>query len=88
MSASDTHGRTSFPLAMAGEGETVRIVSFRAGKGLEQRLKSMGLHIDAEVQVVQRQGAGGVIVARNETRLALGRGMASKIIVLPVESRS
>ena len=46
MSAAETHGHTSFPLAMAGEGETVRIVSFRAGKGLEQRLKIMVLPVE------------------------------------------
>ena len=70
----------TFPLAMAGEGERVRIRSLLGGKGLAKRLTELGLNPGAEVRIVAHQG-GGLVVARGETRLALGGGMAVKILV-------
>lgn len=72
-----------FPLLMAGEGERVRIQSLQGVKSLILRLTDMGLNQGAELLVVQRQG-GGLVVARGETRLALGGGMAAKILVTAV----
>lgn len=72
-----------FPLTMATEGERVRIQSLQGGKGLMLRLTELGLNQGAELRVVQRQG-GGLVVARGETRIALGGGMATKILVTAV----
>jgi ferrous iron transport protein A len=70
-----------FPLSLAGEGERVRIVALRAGRGLDQRLTEMGLHVGSEIHVRQRQPGGGLVVVWGETRLALGAGMAHRILV-------
>ena len=70
-----------FPLAMAQEGERVRIQALRGGKGLEMRLTSLGLNVGSELLVSQRRGAS-LVVIRGETRLALGAGMAQKILVV------
>lgn len=72
----------SFPLAMAGEGDQVRIVMHRGGQGLDQRLASMGLHIDSQLEILQSLG-GSLVVAVNDIRFALGVGMARKIMVVP-----
>ncbi|MBK1730814.1 FeoA family protein [Thiococcus pfennigii] len=72
-----------FPLMMADEGLAVRILAVRAGKGLALRLTDLGLNIGTELRVLQRQG-GGLLVARGATRIALGGGMAAKILVAPV----
>jgi Fur family ferric uptake transcriptional regulator len=69
------------PLVMASTGERVRIVGFQGGSGLERRLTSMGLNRDAEVEVIKSSGPGPLIVASRETRIALGFGMAKKILV-------
>lgn len=74
----------TFPLAMAGEGERVRIQSLQGGKGLAKRLTELGLNPGTEVRIVARQG-GGLVVARGETRLALGCGMAVKISVEAID---
>jgi ferrous iron transport protein A len=74
----------TFPLAMVGEGEQVRIRTLQGGKGLAKRLTELGLNPGTEVRVVARQG-GGLVVARGETRLALGCGMAVKILVEAIE---
>ena len=71
-----------FPLIMADEGARVRIQAVRAGRGLAQRLTDLGLNVGAEIRIVQRQGAG-LLVARGEGRIAVGAGMAAKILVVP-----
>ena len=80
MSNSDTL-YTPFPLAMAQEGEPLRIHLLRGGKGLELRLTELGLNVGSEVTVSQRSG-GSLVVLRGETRIALGAGLAHKIMVV------
>jgi len=47
------------------------------------RLTELGLNVGTEVRIVQRQGAG-LLVARGEVRIAVGGGIATKILVVPV----
>lgn len=70
-----------FPLAVAQEGERLRIHLLRGGKGLEMRLTALGLNVGSELIVIQRLG-GSLVVLRGETRIALGAGMANKIMVV------
>ena len=70
-----------FPLSMADEGAHVRIVTLRGGAGLDRRMTEMGLNVGSELTVRQRQGGGGLVVSRGETRYALGAGMAHKVMV-------
>ncbi|WP_256091507.1 FeoA family protein [Candidatus Thiosymbion oneisti] len=72
-----------FPLSMADEGAPVRIHTVRAGRSLAQRLTDLGLNLGGEIRIVQRQGAG-LLVARGEGRIAVGAGIAAKILVIPV----
>lgn len=81
---SATSGTSGFPLAMAGEDSVVRIIALQGGTTLTKRLTEMGLNVGSEVRIRQRQGPGGLVISRGETRFALGFGMASKIIVCPV----
>jgi len=76
-------GAKPFPLSMADEGALVRIHAVRAGRGLALRLTDLGLNIGGEIRVVQRQGAG-LLIARGEGRIAVGAGMAAKILVISV----
>ncbi len=71
-----------YALAMATEGQPLRIVSLRAGRNMDRRLADLGLNIGSKISVVQRQG-GGLIVARDASRVAVGAGMAMKILVVP-----
>ena len=54
-----------------------------AGRGLGRRLTSLGLNINATIIPTQRRPGGGMIVARGDTRIALGAGMSQKILVEP-----
>lgn len=69
------------PLCMAGTGEAVRVVGIWARGGLARKLADMGLVPGAEIRLVNRQGAGPVLIDLKGSRLALGRGMAMKIMV-------
>lgn len=72
----------SFPLALAGEGEKVKIVFFREdGGAMRERLLGMGICQDDEIVIVQKHEGGAVLVARGGSRIALGGGMAHKINV-------
>lgn len=75
----------AFPLSMADEGSRLRVVALRGGDGLARRMTELGLNVGSELTVRQRQGGGGMVVARGETRYAIGGGMAHKVWVERLE---
>ena len=70
------------PLAMASPGEVVRIADIRAGRGLTRRLADMGLVPGTDIRVINSYRPGPVLLEVRGTRLALGHGMAQKILVV------
>ncbi len=66
---------------MAQEGEQVKIQLLRGSKGLEKRVTTLGLNVGSDLLVSQRKGQDMVVI-RGETRLALGVGVAQKIMVI------
>jgi Fe2+ transport system protein FeoA len=70
----------SMPLTMAAPGEWLTLVEITAKNGLRHRLTELGLTPGVEFQVLQSQG-GPLLLAIHNSRLALGRGMAQKILV-------
>ena len=71
----------AFPLALAQEGERVRISGVKAGKGLNHRLRELGLPVGTDITIRQRNGSGDMVVARDSLRIALGAGLAHKVVV-------
>ena len=71
------------PLSMVGTGQTVKLVEIMAGTKLRRRLTELGLTPGVELQVMQDQG-GPLLLSVYNSRLAVGRGMAHKIMVEPV----
>jgi len=77
---------TSFPLTFAARGQTVILAEIRAGDKLRRRLADLGLTIGMQVRIVQEDASGPVILAvKHDSRLAVGRGMAQKIMVSSIE---
>jgi Fur family ferric uptake transcriptional regulator len=70
-------------LAFAQEGEFGIVEEFLGGSGAQLRLATVGLRKGDEVEVITNSGQGQLVVAVNATRLALGRGIAKKIMVKP-----
>lgn len=71
----------AFPLGLAAVGETLEIQSFRSGMEMEKRLAAMGLRPGTLCQVLQNERPGGIVLRVGQSRLALGMGMAHKILV-------
>ncbi|HUW84508.1 MAG TPA: FeoA family protein [Phycisphaerae bacterium] len=68
-------------LSMVQPGRKVRLVTVQAGRGLKARLAEMGLVPGVELEVINRNSAGPLIVVVKQSRIMLGRGMAHRIVV-------
>lgn len=74
-------------LSMVSSQQRVRLVEIRGGRRLRKRLADLGLTLGTSLRVIQAYGAGPMIIAvRQDTRMALGRGIAHKLIVTPDDS--
>jgi len=71
------------PLAMVEKGQDVNVVSLHGGFHVRKRLSDLGLTPGITIRVVQRDPKGPIVIAVKNSRLALGRGMAHKIMVEP-----
>ncbi|MDI6890311.1 MAG: FeoA family protein [Thermodesulfovibrionales bacterium] len=69
------------PLTMVTPGKEVILIGINGGRGVQSRLYSMGLVPGVKMRILNNNGAGPLMVAVRDTRLALGRGMAYKILV-------
>jgi len=68
------------PLAMVRPGEQVTLVAINAGRGLARRLADMGLYPGVSVRVIQGH-PGPLLLQLGAAKLALGHGIAHKILV-------
>ncbi|MEM3550984.1 MAG: FeoA family protein [Candidatus Bathyarchaeia archaeon] len=90
MERKKTADKRELPLTSLREGEAGVITSIRTGhgrggfgRGFERRLMDMGLTPGTEVLVVKSAPFHGPLeVSVRGSRLALGRGMAERILVL------
>ena len=69
------------PLPMAKAGETILIKDIIGGREAKARLADMGLRPGDRLEVINNNGFGRLIVGHDCTRLAIGRGIAQKILV-------
>lgn len=68
------------PLAMVGGGETVTIKKITGKDTVRQHLAELGLVVDEEVTVVSEL-AGNVILQVKDSRIAIDKTMAMRIMV-------
>jgi len=66
----------------------VRVERFAGGEKLRDKLLSMGLLPGKDIEVLSVRKNGPVIVKINDTRIVIGHGMASKIVIKPVSTES
>jgi ferrous iron transport protein A len=86
----DTETSTSeelIALARLPTGSCARIKRIMGGRHLIHKLLSLGLRVGSEIELIQRRG-GGVVVANQGARVALGAGVAEKLLMLPLEKQS
>ncbi len=68
-------------LADLPHGERGIVLAFDGGIEFQQRITSLGIYVGCEVEVVGGGAGGGILVAVGDSRIALGCGMARKIIL-------
>ena len=78
----------TLPLTHLRPGESGVVAQIEGGRGVRERLAVQGLVQGVPVRMMQRagRGHGGVVILRGDTRLALGKGEAAKVLVTPVPS--
>jgi ferrous iron transport protein A len=64
-----------------GSGTRAVVRDIQGGKNIISRLSAMGLSVGSELEVLENRGQGPVLVRVRDTRIALGRGEALKIVV-------
>ena len=67
------------PLTDIPVGHHVRLVRIEGGRQLARKLLALGLSIDGQLEVLQHRGRG-VVVASGANRIALGGGIAEKLM--------
>jgi Fe2+ transport system protein FeoA len=70
----------ALPLTLATPGEELILVAINGGDALRHRLTELGLVPGVNFRVLQSEG-GPLLLAVRDARLAIGRGMAHKILV-------
>ncbi len=71
------------------EGEVVQVVDILGGHGLVGRLEALGIRPGTEVKKISSVFLRGpVTVEVHDTRVAMGYGMARKVLVWPVHHRA
>ena len=68
-------------LSRIDQGKEVTLIDIDGGRGIRSKLYSMGLVPGVKLTVLRGNCAGPTMVAVRDSRLAIGRGMAQKIIV-------
>jgi Fe2+ transport system protein FeoA len=71
-------------LSEAPHGRPLRIADIQGGEGVRRRLFALGFHKDDQVEVNSRGILRGPLLVKNltaDTSVALGRGIAHKIMV-------
>ena len=63
------------------EGEEGVVHSISAGRGLTIRLASMGIAPGMKIKTL-KNSKGALVIITNGTRVAIGRGQASKIMLI------
>ena len=68
------------PLSMADRGEPHTIFKIGGKDEVRRHLAELGLVVGEQVQVVNRLG-GNIILQVKDSRIALDRGLASRIMI-------
>jgi len=70
----------SLALAMVSCGEIKTIIDFRAKDDVKRHLQDLGFVKGEQVQVLSENGSGMILLVKG-VRIALNKGLATKIMV-------
>ena len=72
-------------LLLLENGHSGRIASIEGGKQMVMRMLSLGLRVGTVVNMLNHRGKS-VVIQNAGTRVALGPGIADKLLVEPLEN--
>ena len=75
----------SLPLAFLPEGAVGTVLGISGGRGAARHLEDIGFAPPAKVLVLKSCPPGAMLVMVKDSRIALGRGIAMKILVKGVD---
>lgn len=77
------------PLVELPAGQMARVVAVAGpGRGVRLRLRTLGLRPGARLTLLHRGPGGPVLIEVDGCRLALGQGVARRILVVPEPQES
>jgi len=74
------------PLSSVGEGAEVMVKLLSGGHGFVARMVSLGIAPGTVIRVVRNSGRGPILMEARDTRVAIGRGAAQKVLVCPLNA--
>ncbi len=78
--------KDNFPLVYVKVGQPVILTEINAGRRLTHRLTELGLTPGVRLSVIQDNG-GPIMISVRDSRIAIGREMAKKILVHAIEDQ-
>ncbi len=78
-----SRAKPALPLTLVSAGEKVKVERFIGGNQALARLAAMGLTVGEVLEVINN--CGPIIVSVRGARLAIGQGLAHKILVSPLD---
>ncbi|MFC1809353.1 ferrous iron transport protein A [Candidatus Omnitrophota bacterium] len=79
--------KNNVPLSSISAQRKVKIIALNGGNVFQSRITSLGLHVGSYITIVRHAKRGPLLVEAKGTRIALGHGMAQKIIVMDTDKR-
>lgn len=68
------------PLSSLIDGERAQIIGINGGRTINLRMNELGFNIGTFVKVIRNVGGGPIMVELKSGKIAIGRGVARKIL--------
>lgn len=79
-------GGKLMPLGFIEVGHEAIIKKIMGGSGMHTKLGEMGFAQGTKIHIIRNDGSGPMVVSVMDSRMAIGRGMAQKIMVEEIAS--
>lgn len=74
------------PLSSLKDGESAQITTIKGGRSVNLRMNELGFTTGVNLKVIRNVGGGPIMVELKAGKIALGRGIARKIMCRRSES--
>ncbi len=72
------------PITLMNKGESGILKRISGGAGKVRRLAAMGIRIGTEIKVLQNNHSAPILIKAGESRVAIGRGLATCLHIKPL----